>query len=44
MGEKGHLFIKYEIEKNKELMDETVVLLQKDQIVQTLVGDPLKQD
>jgi hypothetical protein len=30
MGDKGHLFIKYEIEKNKELLDETVLLLQKD--------------
>lgn len=44
MHKNGHLLIKYAIEQNKELKDETTIMIKLDQNVQLLLGDKLKQD
>ena len=44
MEKDGVLMIKYVIEDNKELQDDTIDMIKQDGIVQWLVGDELKQD
>lgn len=44
MEKQGPLHCKYIIEDNKELQDLTKSLIEKDHVVQWLVGDELKQD
>jgi hypothetical protein len=44
MNEDGILRVKYIIEDNTELMEKTIVMVQKDMTAQWLGGDELKQD
>jgi len=44
MGKLGHLRIKYIIEKNQKMADEIDAMVVKDNIVQVLMGNELKQD
>ena len=44
MHKKGHLLVKYAIEQNTELLNETIEMLKRDKIAQLLLGNPLKQD
>jgi hypothetical protein len=44
MGKDGHLRIKYVIEDNKELQEDTIDMVKQDGTAQWLVGDQLKQD
>jgi hypothetical protein len=44
MRELGHLRSKYFIERNKELQDKTILMVDKDQTAQWLAGDEIKQD
>lgn len=44
MNDEGILRCKYIIEDNTELMEKTIVMVQKDLTAQWLAGDELKQD
>ena len=44
MRDLGHLRMKYIIEDNKELQDQTKEVVKRDLVAQWLVGDELKQD
>jgi hypothetical protein len=44
MAKDGHLRIKYVIEENIELKEDTTAMNKQDYTVQTLIGDRLKQD
>ena len=44
MREMGHLRMKYIIEDNEELQDQTKEVIKNDLVAQWLVGDELKQD
>lgn len=44
MGKLGHLRIKYVVEKNEQLAGEIDAMVMKDNVVQVLMGNELKQD
>lgn len=44
LHEKGHLWRKYEIPKNKKMQDLVISMCQYDNLIQILVGDERKQD
>jgi hypothetical protein len=44
MNKRGHLLMKYRIEENVKLLQETILMLLKDRDAQMLLGDKLKQD
>jgi hypothetical protein len=44
MAKDGHLRIKYVIEENTQLQDDTIAMVKQDGTAQWLVGDQLKQD